>query len=298
MTPATIINVLVVGLMRGGLYALMATGLALLLGVMKVANFAHGEFYMVGAYMAYFAFAVFGLPPWLAILMAALAGMLTGVLVERIFFHPLRLRSKEEWLTNSFLVALGISVLMQNLALILWSAQPRGIIEFWKGSVQLSPNMVAIPLDRVVAFFVAIVGMVALWLVLEKTKVGRAIRAVAQDQRGAMLLGINPLTVYALTFGISGLLAAIAGGSLLSITAAYPFMGVPPLFKSYFVVVIAGFGSIEGSVVAAFAFGIVESFVFQWFGSGWPEVVGILITIAVLLVKPAGLFAKRAWTGI
>jgi branched-chain amino acid transport system permease protein len=289
MDIPAILDLIIIGLLRGGLYALMAAGLALLLGVMDVSNFAHGEFYMIGAYAAYFAYTIFGLHPILSILAAVLAGLATGALVEKVLFFPLRLRSREEWIMNSFLLTVGLSVIMQNLTLIIWQAKLRGIHEYWKGSIRVTPT-ITLPMDRVAAFLITILSITSLWFFLSRTKVGRAIRATAQDEKAAMLVSINPNRIYVITSSLTCMLAAVAGSALLPVFPAYPFMGIAPLNKSYFVVILAGLGNIGGSIIAGFLMGILETLCYYAFGAGWPDVVALSITILVLVLKPAGLF--------
>jgi branched-chain amino acid transport system permease protein len=288
MDVSGVLDLVIIGLLRGGLYALMAAGLALLLGVMDVSNFAHGEFYMIGAYAAYFAYTIFD-SPILAILAGVVAGLVAGALVEKVLFSPLRRRSKEEWIMNSFLVTVGLSVVMQNLTLIIWKARLMGIQEYWTGSIRVTPTM-TIPMDRVGAFGITIFSIISLWFLLSRTKLGRAIRATAQDVKAAMLVSIDPNKIYTITSSLTCMLAAVAGSALLPVFPAYPTMGIAPLNKSYFVVILAGLGSVGGSIVAGLLMGVLETFCYYAFGAGWPDVVTLSITILVLVLKPAGLF--------
>ncbi len=274
------------------MYALMAVGLSLVFGVMKIPHFAHGEFYMLGAYTAYFVYAVFRLPPLVAILSAAFTGLLAGVLAEKLMFSPLRRRHAEQWVLNTFLVTVGLSFVMQNAALALWGGQYRGITQYWHGSIQLFSGM-HISVDRAISFIIAIFCIVGLWWFLDFTRMGKAIRAVAQDETGALLVGIDLDQIHTITFGLSSLMAAIAGASLLSLNPAYPTVGLAPLYKSWYVVVLVGLGNMAGAIPGGFIVGLLETFSYYAFGSGWQDVISLSILILILLFKPAGLFGSR-----
>jgi len=285
------------GLLRGGIYILMAVGLSLVFGVMNIPNFAHGEFYMVGAFFAFFSFTMFGLSPIIAILAAGLGTLILGVLLEKIIFVPLRKKSKDEWVMNSFLVTIGLSIALINIATAIWGSNFKGIPSYWEGSIKLFSS-VNISIDRFVGFVVAIAVVIVFWLFLNKTKIGLSIRAVAQNERGAMLVGIKLSSVYTLTFALSCMLAGIAGACLLSINPAYPNMGVAPLYKSWFVVILVGMGNIGGSIAGGLIVGMLEAFSFYFLGSGWQDVVSLSAIILILVFKPAGIFGssvKGVW---
>ena len=292
MELTSIWNLFVTGTLRGGLYALMAVGLALIMGVINVNSFMHGELYMVGAYAGWLAFVILGVDPILAIFFAALASFLLGILMERAFFHPLRKRSGEEWLFNAYLVTVGLSFVLQNIALAAFKPVFRGVPNYWKGSIQLSPSM-GISIDRMMSFLIAVATIGAFWVFLRRTKTGMAIRAVAEDARGAMLVGIELNRIYTLSFGLSSMLAGVAGAGLLSIIPAYPTMGTAPLAKSWYVVILAGLGNVRGAIIGGFIVGMLESISYYALGSGWQDVVSVVILILILLVKPSGLFGTE-----
>ncbi len=286
-----------IGCMRGGLYALMAVGLSLAFGVMKIPQFAHGEFYMLGAYAAYYAFHTLGLDPLLAITLAALVGFLAGALIEKTILFPLHLRQKENWVMNTFLLTVGISFAMQNGAQAIWGGNYFGITRYWNGSVRLGTSM-AIPLDRVMGSVIALATILGFYLFLAGTNTGRAIRAVAEDETGAMLVGIDLDRIRTLTFALSTMLAAIAGASLLSMNPAHPTMGAEPLYKSWYVVILGGLGNVGAAIPAGFLVGILETFTYYFFGAGWLNVISLSIMILILLFRPSGIFGsevKGAW---
>jgi len=292
MLLTDIVDLLVTGIVRGGIYALMALGLALVFGVMNVCNFAHGELYMVGAFAAYFAFAQFGLPPLLAILFAGVIGFAFGVVIEVSVFYPLRKRVKEEWVINTFLVTVGLSFMLQNLSFVIWGHKYRGIEAYWTGSLRITPGM-TISLDRVASLLIAAATIVIFWLFLRRTQLGRAIRAVSQDERGAALVGIDLDRIHALTFGLSSMLAAVAGASLLSVTQTYPAMGAKPLLSSWLVVTMVGLGNVSGSVVGGFIVGILEAGSYYFLGAGWQTAISLVVLMLILVLKPSGLFGTQ-----
>jgi branched-chain amino acid transport system permease protein len=258
---------------------------------MNIAQFAHGEFYMVGAYMAFFAVSMFGFSPIPAILFALVVSFVVGVLVERTAFLPLRRRS-EEWVLNAFLLTVGLSFVLQNAALAIWGPTYRGTPEYWKASIEITPGL-NISVDRIASFVIAIIAIGALWLFLQKTQTGRAIRAVAQDERGATLVGINLSRIHALTFGLSTALAGLAGASLLPLTQAYPAVGFRPLVESWFVVMLVGLGNVEGAIIGGFLMGMLETGSYYYLGSGWQDVITLFVLILILLFKPSGLFGSE-----
>lgn len=285
-------NLVIVGLVRGGLYALMAITLSLMLGVMNVCSMVNGEFYMLGGYVAYFSYTQFGLSPLLAILFGALAAGAAGALVERGLLRRLRLVSGRKWVLNTWLFTIGLSFVLRNLAQLIWQPKYRGIQSYWAGNIQI-PGGVGISIDRLAAFGIAVVSVVLLRLMLNRTKTGRAIRAVNQDERGATLCGIDKTRIYTLTFALACLMGGVAGASMLSLIPAHPYMGATPMINAWLVVILGGLGSITGALVGAGIVGMTEAVSYQYFGSGWPDVVSACLLILILLVKPAGLFGSE-----
>jgi branched-chain amino acid transport system permease protein len=288
----TLQNLLLTGILRGGLYALMAVGLALVFGVMNICHFAHGEYYVIGAYAAYFAHVTYGLNPIVAIMIAAMLSFIAGAVTEKLFFMPLRRLNKGEWIMNAFLLTAGLSVALQNTYKLVWGVRYRGVTQYWNASIEIFPGM-AIAVDRLVALGIAIAAILALWFFLQKTSTGRAIRAVSQDERGAMLVGIKLDRIYTLTFALGSMFAGLGGASLLSLTPAYPYAGVKPLISSWFVVTIVGLGSVSGAIVGGFLVGVFESLSYYFLGQGWQDVASLGMLILLLLFKPSGLFGTK-----
>lgn len=274
----------------------MAIGLALVFGVMNICHFAHGEYYAIGAYAAYFAFAVWGLNPILAILIAAAISFVAGVITEKALFYPLRKFSKGEWVMNAFLLTAGLSTVLQSGFHLTFGMKYLGIINYWNVNVKIFGMNIAA--DRLVAFGIALVAIAGMWVFLHKTRTGRAIRAVSQDERGAQLAGINLDWNQTLTFALGSMLAGLGGASLLSLNPAYPFAGSQPLISSWFVVTVAGLGNVEGAIVGGLLVGMFESISYFFLGQGWQQVASLALLILLLLFKPAGLFGtgiKSVW---
>jgi branched-chain amino acid transport system permease protein len=300
---------LATGILRGGMYSLMAVGLALVFGVMNIANFAHGEFYMLGAFFGYFILQLTGkwglpifVPPILCIAGAGICVGVVAAVIERTTFRALRRRSKGQWLMNTFLLTLGISIILQNGARLIWGGKYRGVTRMWRGQ---SLNWLfdwGLPPDRLISFLIAVLAIAGFVLFLNKTSTGRAIRAVSQDEIGASLVGVNLGRIHTLVFALSGLLAGMAGASLLSVTPAFPFMGTMPLYKSWFVLILVGMGSIGGSIVGGLILGLLESFattyLSQYLGSGSQEFICLAVIIGILLIKPNGIFGKSVKSAV
>ncbi len=189
---------------------------------------------------------------------------------------------------NSFLLTAGLSVVLQSLFKIGWGVRYRGITHYWDFTLKV--GSMAIAGDRVVAFVIAMTAIIGFWLFLKQTRIGRAIRAVSQDERGAMLIGVNLDRIHNLTFALGSMLAGLGGASLLSLTPAYPYAGNKPLISSWFVVTIVGLGNVGGSIIGGFIVGLFESFAYSYLGQGWQDVASLALLIILLLVKPSGLF--------
>ena len=296
MDLTTAQTLLVSGLLRGGIYALMAVGLALVFGVMNICHFAHGEYYVIGAYAAYFAYVTLGLNPILAIVIASAISFIAGAITEKLLFYPLRKFAKGDWVMNAFLLTAGLSVVLQNSFRLVYGMKYQGITQYWSGGLRLFG--ITISGDRLVAFGIALAAIAGLWFFLHQTRTGRAIRAVSQDERGAMLAGIDLNWIQTLTFALGSMLAGLSGACLLSLSPAYPFAGNKPLIASWFVVTIVGLGNVEGAIVGGFIVGLFESFSYFWLGPGWQELASLMLLMAILLFKPTGLFGteiKSVW---
>jgi branched-chain amino acid transport system permease protein len=289
------LDLLANGLIYGCFYALMAVGLAMIFGVLKIVNFAHGEFFMVGAYTYVLVAMKLHVPPWIALPCAAVAGAGLGWIVERLLMRPLYAGyaswgfMKDEY---AVVVTFGLSLLLINLVdKIVGPYSFRGPPLIEASRFALGPVMLTG--QKAIAVVVAVVMMVALAVFLKKSVWGKQIQAVAQNRLGASLAGIDATKTTSLIFAISGMLAALSGALLAPMVNPSPDVGAFPAIKSYVIVVLGGMGSIWGAMVAALILGVSEAF-FSVYGSyDYRDAFGLVILVAVLLLRPQGLFGEK-----
>ncbi len=279
------------GLTRGAMYGLMATGLALIFGIVRVINMGHGELFMLGAYAMYFLTAVLGVPPILGILISAALLFLAGMAMERGLIAPLRSRLGENWLVDGYVLTIGLMVILQNLALMVFGAREFGVASFWPGRIEMGDLVISN--ERIVILLAAFVLAGALGAFLHYTNVGRAIRATAEHPRAAQTLGINISNMYTLTFGIGAALAGAVGAILLSIYPAFPTVGGEILLKAFVVVIVGGLGNVWGAMLAGPLLGLIESYSTAFVSGGWQNTTISLLVILVLFLRPQGLFSKQ-----
>jgi branched-chain amino acid transport system permease protein len=297
--------VLVNTIVTGGMTALVAMGLALTLGVLNIPMFAHGEYFMIGSLAAYYVFtpinnymqthpesalAIWG--PVITVLVAMLVGAMAGVVSEVLVFKQLRQRSRENWVMNSFLLTVGLSVVLINAHQLFFGADFKGITQYFSG-MPISIMDVYISRDRALAFLLAVMVVTAFWFFMTYTRTGRAIRAVSQDETGALIVGIGLNGIMMLTMALSCALAAIAGASLLFMYPAYPAMGLEPLYMAWFVVILSGLGNVLGAVMGAFMVALLKVLTVEYIGSGWDFVVPSALIIVILIFKPSGIFGSE-----
>jgi branched-chain amino acid transport system permease protein len=299
--PYVLVNTVVIG----GMLALVAMGLALVFGVMNIPMFAHGEYFMIGTLTAYYVFtpintyittnpgsvlAVLG--PLITIVAAMVVGAVMGVASEVVVFSQLRKRSRENWVMNSFLLTVGLAVVLINAHQLFFGADFKGITSYWTGA-PISVMDVFISRDRAMAFILAVIVVVVFWFFMTYTRTGRAIRAVSQDENGALMVGIGIKSILMLTMSLSCALAAIAGASLLFMYPSYPSVGLEPLYMAWFVVILAGLGNVLGAVMGAFMVALLKVLTVEYIGSGWDFVVPSALIIVVLIFKPSGIFGSE-----
>jgi branched-chain amino acid transport system permease protein len=272
----------------GGIYALIAVGLTLIFGVMRVVNFAHGEFLMLGMYLAFFAFTLQSLDPYFVLVVAIPLFFGVGLVVYLLVMKGVIDASHNVQIFTT----VGLSTALQNLALVLWTGDFR-VIRPWHSSVVLRIGGTAFNLSQVVAFAVAVALTVGLFAFMKWTHTGRVMRATAQDRDAATLMGVDTDRVYRLTFAI-GIACVGAAGVLVSpLYAAYPQAGLQFVLLAYVVVVLGGLGDMVGAMVGSLIVATVEIAGSYMFGTAWKEVFYFLLFIAVLVFRPAGLFGQR-----
>jgi branched-chain amino acid transport system permease protein len=274
------------GLVIGAMYMLMAVGFTLVFGIMRVVNFAHGEFYMLGAFTGFFTYVYWEIPFVACLVIAALIVGILGMLVERTLIQPFRADEM-----SGMIATLAISVIIQNGAVLLWGPVPRAMPDIVTGTLAIGPF--SFPWSRLVVIAAAALIFVVFWIFMQRTRLGRAMRAVAQDTETALIQGIRVNYIYPLAFGVSVALAALAGALMGPVFSVSPFVGLTPMLKAFVVVILGGLGSVPGAVVGGLMLGMIESFTATTFGSLVSDILQLLLVILILLVRPAGLLGQR-----
>jgi branched-chain amino acid transport system permease protein len=279
------------GLVLGSIYALVASGLSLIWGSMKMLNFAHGELYMLGGFAVLYATTLLGVPWWVAVPLAVIAVLLFGFGLERLAIQPLL--DRPGWDVSPIIATLGLSIFLQNAALRLFGERFRNVPYYAEGSITLLGVRMA--RQRLLILAVALTVILVFVQFLKRAKLGMALRAVAQDRDAATLQGIDVYGTYRWTFGISGALAALAAAMLAPIFAIHPWMGEAVLTKAFVVCVIGGLGHLGGAILGGVLLGTAESLSVVFLSSEWKDVTSFVLLIAVLWMRPSGLFGTREW---
>jgi branched-chain amino acid transport system permease protein len=284
-------NVVFGGLV-GGLYGVAAVGLALVFGVLRMLNVSHGELIMIGGYLTFWLFTLWGVDPFLSLLLTVPALFLVGAVLYLGLFSRLVRLSEEEKLKNSILIGFGLALIFQVLAILAFQADERAVTASYSGQV-LRLGAVVVPISRLAALAIGFLALGGVHAFLHRTDQGRAIRATAEDWRAASLMGVPVGRTYLYAFSLGGALAG-AAGTLVSIgDAISPSIGLSWTLKALIVVILAGLGSIFGTFVAGVLLGIAESLSAFFLGSVYREVVGLVLFLLVLAIRPAGLFGRN-----
>ena len=288
MTFSLLIAQLINGLQTGSVYALVALGYSMVYGIIKLLNFAHGDIIMVGAYMVYYAIASFALPPVVAIALAVLVSTLLGVFVEKVAYTPLRSAPR----LSLLITAIGVSFLLENGAQLVFGADQKSMDPMITGSIML--GQINVSYVAIVTIAVSVAIMILLSFVVNKTKAGKAMRAVSEDMGAAQLMGISLNRTISMTFAIGSALAGV--GSVLYLcayTQASPTMGSMLGIKAFVAAVLGGIGSIPGAMIGGFTIGVLEALVAAIGFSMWKDAAVFLVLIIVLLFKPTGFLGKK-----
>jgi len=267
---------------------LLASGLNLIFGVMKVVNFAHGEFMIMGGYVSYWVSILEGLNPYLSIFVSMIIVGAVGILTERICFHQVLGTSK----LNELILSLGLIYVLQNAMSVLWTDYPVLIDSPFKNII-VEFGIVRMRLDWLIVIGITVLVMAGFYILIRKTKIGRAMRATSQNRVAAMLMGINVERINMFSFGLGTALAATAGTLLAITTSITPYAGEIPALKAFTIIILGGLGSPLGAVVGGLAYGLVESCAVTILGGTWRDAVGFAILILVLIVRPTGLFGEK-----
>lgn len=282
-----LIQVLISGILLGGIYALVSIGLTMIFGVIKIVNFAHGEVIMLAMYGTYWLFQYFGLDPYLSILVIVPVFFLFGLLLQRAVIQPI---IKAPHVAQIF-ATVALSVIFQNVALMLWKGDYRTVQTAYVSSV-LHLGPISVGLTRVVAFLVTVAVSAILFLFLNKTYLGKAIRAVSQDPEAARLMGIKERRVQLVAFAIGSACAGLAGVLLMPIFYVFPSVGSYFVLTAFVVVVLGGMGNMAGALFGGLIIGCVEALSGYFLATALKEAVYLVIFLVILFVRPSGLFGN------
>jgi branched-chain amino acid transport system permease protein len=274
------------GLTLGGIYSLVALGLTLVYGILHVPNFAHGAFYMVGAFVSWHLMNAYGVNYWIAMLGSALCVAVLATLSERLVFHPLRKASG----LHPMIAAIGVLLFLEASAQAIWGADFHRMQTPYTGIVDLAGGTA--PVQRLLIIAAAFSLMVVLHLFLKKTVMGSTIIAMAQNRDGASLVGIDANKVAMLTFAISGALAAVAATLYAPINLVYPAMGNLVITKAFVIIILGGMGSVPGAIVGGLIIGFAESFGAFYLSTDYKDIIAFVLLVVILSVRPQGLFTK------
>lgn len=288
MTASFVVQSLFNGVLIGGVYSLIAIGLNLIFGVMKIINFAHGSLMMLGMYVCYWSVALLHINPYFAILIVIPLMFLVGVIIQKYLINAI-ITAPEH---NQLLLTLGVSLFLENLALFLWTpdyrvlSTPFANINFYIGDISLS-------LVRLMAFGLAMLCTAVLYFVLTKTDLGKAIRAASEEPEGAVLMGINVRRIYWVSFGIGAACAGVSGAAIAPFFPVYPQVGGLFVITAFVVVVLGGMGSFFGAFVGGIIIGVADSVGAMFLPGSMKTIISFTIFILILLFKPNGLFGGR-----
>jgi branched-chain amino acid transport system permease protein len=273
------------GLLSGFVYVIMALGFTLIFGIMRIVNFAHGELYMISAYVMLVLNGWYGLNYFAALAIAVLVTALAGMVLERVLFR--RFVGNE---LGGMIMSLALAIILQSSALILFGPDDQSVTRPVQGVWHLDASIIS--LDRAVVSACAVVTLVAFYLFMKYTKLGLAMQAVSQDRETANLMGIESGTIYVMSFAIGSALAAMAGGLMAPIYSVGPYMGELPLLKSFVVVILGGLGSIPGAVAGGMLLGLIESVFATMFDSTIALIASFVIVFCTIIVRPRGLLGR------
>jgi len=285
---ADVMQVIISGLLIGGIFALIAIALNLIFGVMSIVNFAHGSLVMLGMYFAYWLNVLLHIDPYVALFLGLPVFFVLGMLIQKLVINPI-LNAPP---INQFLVTLGLMLFLDNLALVLWNPDYR-TIKLSYASSSIAIGGVEFSVVRLAAFGIMIVSVILLHQFLTKTYMGKAIRATSEEREGAYLVGINVPWIYYIAFGISVALAGVAGIAIMPFFYVFPYVGFYFVILAYIAVVMGGLGSFAGALLGGLIIGVSESVGGLYLYGSLKLAVPLIIFIIVLLVRPSGIFAGK-----
>lgn len=276
------------GLTLGLMYASIAAGQALIFGVARLINFAHGDMFMVGAYVFFVAYSVLGLPYPAAVVIAALVMFAFGLLFERVIVRPIL---DKPWHVH-MIATLGASIVLANAAVLIWGATAREVPTVYSASVVELWGF-RLSLQRIIVLAVTLLSFYVLHLFLQKTKIGKAMQAMSQNREACTVVGVDLRRISALTFGISVGLMGLAAGVVSPLYLIFPTMGLNLTFKAFAAVIMGGFGQVNGAIYGALILGVTEALAAGYIAPHYKDAIGFMVMILVLLIRPEGLFGRK-----
>lgn len=285
---SALILTVVFGVAIGCIYVLLATGLNLIFGVMKLVNFAHGELIMIGAYIGFTAITSLGVNAYMAIFITMPIVALIGIAVERSVFRKVLGTDK----LNEIFASLGLILIFDNVAVLLWGDKSKRLASPFE-DMSLRFGEASVRVDWLIAILFVVAILIALVFLIKKTKIGMAMRATSQKSKASMLMGINIERIYIFTFAVGAALAGAAGVLYGIIFPFDPYIGALPTIKSFAIIILGGLGSIPGAIIGGLLYGIAEQTAVVTLGSIWRNAVAFSILIIVLVLRPEGLFGEK-----
>ena len=280
-------QVLLNGVLIGGIYASFAVGFSLIFGVLRIVNIVHGEFIMLGAFITYWLYKLLGIDPFISLPLTFFCLYIFGFLLQRYVINKI-IEAPE---IMSLLLTFGLSLIIVNIALLAWKGDYRLVNPEYAGA-HFNLASFTISYIRMATFIFALISVAGLQLFLQRTDIGRAIRATSQNKDGARLQGVSPTSIYAITFALGAAVTGVAG-SLLSLSfSVFPAMGGDYLLFSFFIVVVGGMGHLPGALAGGFILGILQSFITNYLSAGLTYIIMFCILYVMLIVRPAGIFGK------
>ena len=291
MDLARLLQILSTGLIIGGIYALIAVGLNLIYGTMRLLNIAHGELIMLGAYITFWLYTLYGVSPLVSMFIVLAISAVIGLIVCRVIFLPIIKTSKSVVVleSNSLLIFFGLSIIFSNLASLMWTADIRGYSYLTKVI-----HIAGVPLmsNRLLALGVSLVVCLACYFLLQKTMLGKAVRALIQDREASHIVGINVNLIYTFSFCLAFAMAGLAGCLMSMFYEITPFMGLPYTIVAFIVIVLGGLGNIFGSLLGGFFLGILETVGVSITSPGLRPILSYALFILIILIRPQGIFTR------
>ena len=279
---------LINGLTQGSIYALIAIGFVIIFGTMNLVTFAHGEVYMAGAFAGYFALTVWHLPWYIALVLGMVVGWILGYLMEKVAFRPLRGAGH----MPPLLITIGLSIMIRDLVHIFFGAENRPVPSIYEQTFEVAGTQVSVL--QVLLLAIAAFLIVILRLLIYGTKIGRAMRATAQDHEAAYAMGVNVNRVFSISFSLASCLGGAAGVMVgMYYNAVYATMGGSAGLKGFAACIFGGLTSIPGAILGGLIIGMVENLTVQYLASGYRDIVAFLVLVVVLVLRPQGLLGRR-----